>query len=460
VKPAARPAPSGDAAQRKILRIGVVQAGRIIEERLVRRMESVTIGSSMRNTITILASSLPKSYTLFEVARGRYYLSFTDAIDGRVSIKGRIVSLAQAVKENLAPRAGPVWRLPLSSDSRGKIVLGGVTVLFQFVAPAPPLPRARLPRSIRGGVFQQMDWNLASAFMLVFCLEFGFVTYLRTMDWPRKIAIDQVPDRFAKYIVAEKPKPRRKEETTTGEAEAKAEAKTEEAAPARQRRSRRPQDPEAVARAAAERRARLAERVSRLGALKILGSRGKGGPIADLINRGDPGADADRAFADIGGVGVASAGSGGAGLAGRGGSGAGEAVGIEGLRGVEGPASVDTGARGKEKRVKGIVKSEAPSVDGSIDAGVIARELRRRMGAIRACYERELKRNPRLGGKIVLRFVIGTNGAVREAEIESNTMGDDAVGECIVLNVKRFRFPVPEGGSVEVSYPFVFQPST
>jgi TonB family protein len=452
--------PQAQAPVARVLRVGIVQAGRIIEEKLIRRTATVTVGSSMHNTFTILASSLPRSYTLFEVVGRRYHLNFTDAVDGRVSIHGRIFTLAQAVKENLAPRHGTSgWRLKLSSDARGKIVLGEVTVLFQFVAPPPLQPRAKLPPSIRGGFLMDLDWNLASCFVLLLCLEFGFVAYLRTVDWPRKLAIDQVPDRFARYIVIEKPKPKPKEaaaKTTTEEVAAKGET------PAETQAKRRPKavDPEAAARAAAERRARLAEQVSRLGALKILGSRGRGGAVADLISRGDASADADRAFANVGGVGVASAGSAGGSLLGKGGSGAGAAVGLEGLRSVGGPGAVDTAARGGEREVKGIVKDEAPSVDGTIDAGVIAKEIRRRMGAVRACYERELKRNPQLGGKIVIRFVIGATGAVTEAEVESSSMGDDAVPECIILNIKRFRFPAPEGGSVEVSYPFVFQPSS
>jgi len=442
----------------RILRVGIVQAGRIIEEKLMRRPGSITIGSSIHNTFTILASTLPRSYLLFEVSGHHYTLNFTDAIDGRVSIAGRILTLAQAVKENLAPRRGAGWRLRLTPDSRGKLVLGEVTVLFQFVTPPPLQPRAKLPPSIRGGFVSQLDWNLASCFLVILCLEFGFVAYLRTVDWPHKIAIDQVPDRFARYIVVEKPKPKPKEagaakteDAAKKPEEKKADAKRRESGP------KKPVDPEAAARAAAERRARLVEQVSRMGALKILGSRGGTGAVADLIRRGDPGADADRAFANVGGVGVAGAGSM---LQGKGGMGGGTAVGIEGLRGVGGPGAVDSGARGSEKEVKGIVKDEAPSVDGTIDAGVIAREIRRRMGAIRACYERELKRNPQLGGKIVVRFVIGANGAVTEAEVESNSMQDDAVAECIVMNIKRFRFAAPEGGSVEVSYPFVFQPSS
>jgi TonB family protein len=437
--------------------VGIVQAGRIIEEKLIGRAEGVSIGTSARNTFTILASSLPRSYTLFEVAAGRTHLLFTDAIDGRISLGGRILTLAQAVKENRAQRRGVGWRLPLSHDARGKLVLGEVTVLFQFVVPPPPQPRARLPRSIRGGFFSDLDWTLANCILVVLCLEAGFIAYLRGTDWPGDVAIDRVPDRFARYIVLERPKPKPKDTSTARTDEAAAKVEEEKAEEQPQKAGPKKQaDPEVVARAAAERRARLAEQVSRVGVLKILGSKGGSGAVADLIRGGDPGADADRAFANVGGVGMAAAGTN---LQGRG-AGGGTVVGIEGLRGVGGPGAVETGARSGEKEVKGVVRDEAPSVDGTIDAGVIAKEIRRRMGAVRACYERELKRNPQLGGKVVVRFVIGANGAVTEAEIESNTMQDDAVGECIVANIKRFRFPPPEGGSVEVSYPFVFQPSS
>jgi hypothetical protein len=39
-------------------------------------------------------------------------------------------------------------------------------------------------------------------------------------------------------------------------------------------------------------------------------------------------------------------------------------------------------------------------------------------------------------------------------------MGSDAVGDCIISRLKRWRFPKPDGGSVTVNFPFIFTPSS
>jgi TonB family protein len=222
-----------------------------------------------------------------------------------------------------------------------------------------------------------------------------------------------------------------------------------------------PRDPEAEARAAAERRARLAKEVQSMGVLKILGARGEDGTIADLVKGGDAGGDADKVFAQVGGVGVAGAGSGGGLRSAKGAGGTGTAKGIGGLR-ASGPGEVDTGAKGSERvaTMKGSVKDSAPTdIDGSLDPNVVANTIRSRKGAVIACYEKALKRNPSLAGKITLRFTISAIGKVTAADIDSNSLGDDEVGSCMTTIVKTWRFPAPAGGEVQFSYPFIFQAS-
>src|SRR5437879_12362936 len=71
----------------KILRMGIIQQGKIVEERLVRKREHVTIGQSSKNTFVVPASNyLPRSFTLFELTPKGYALHFTDAMDGRVAL--------------------------------------------------------------------------------------------------------------------------------------------------------------------------------------------------------------------------------------------------------------------------------------------------------------------------------------------------------------------------------------
>jgi hypothetical protein len=213
---------------------------------------------------------------------------------------------------------------------------------------------------------------------------------------------------------------------------------------------------EEKARQAEERRARLAEQVRSMGALQILGAKSAGaGSIADVLSNGGVDRDQEQAFKNVGGLTVATS----DGLRGvkGGGGGSGKVASISGLRGGADISGANTG-NVSERKVTAVVKNEAPAVDGSLDAGLVAREVKARMGAVKGCYERALKRNPNLSGKIVLRWTITAAGTVQGVEAE-NDIGDPEVANCIKALVARWRFPAPSGGSVEVSIPFVFQAS-
>jgi TonB family protein len=213
------------------------------------------------------------------------------------------------------------------------------------------------------------------------------------------------------------------------------------------------------ARAEAERRARLAEQVRSTGLLKLLGAKADGGgSLADVLGRGDVDRDQEKAFQGIGGVGVASSDAALRGIK-SGGSGSGRVASVGGLRGGAGIAGGETGVGPSEKKVSGVVKSEAPAVDGELDPGVVSKEVRSRLGAIKACYERALKRNPTLSGKVVVHWTITAAGTVSGIDVENDSLGDSEVANCIKSLVARWRFPAPAGGSVEVSFPFVFQAS-
>ena len=196
------------------------------------------------------------------------------------------------------------------------------------------------------------------------------------------------------------------------------------------------------------------------GLLKLLGAKADGsGSLADVLGKGDVDRDQEKAFQGIGGVGVASGSD--AALRGikTGGNGSGRVATVGGLRGSGGIVDGTTGVGSSEKRVSGVVKSEAPAVDGELDPSIVSKEVRSRLGAIKACYERALKRSPTLSGKIVIHWTITAAGTVSGVDVENDTLGDNEVASCIKSLIARWRFPAPSGGSVEVSFPFVFQAS-
>lgn len=97
------------------------------------------------------------------------------------------------------------------------------------------------------------------------------------------------------------------------------------------------------------------------------------------------------------------------------------------------------------------------TVDSHLDPGMVARAVRRRLPAIKACYEEGLKRKPSLAGRVVTHWIITATGDVTGVDAEVDDLGNRLVTACILAAVAKWKFPRPAGGSVEVSFPFVFQ---
>jgi len=98
-----------------------------------------------------------------------------------------------------------------------------------------------------------------------------------------------------------------------------------------------------------------------------------------------------------------------------------------------------------------------PIVVGALDSALIDAVIKRHMSQIKYCYTRQLNKNPNLGGKLAMKFVIANDGSVSNAQVKSSTLGDSAVDACMIRQFLRMDFPPPKGnGIVVVSYPFLF----
>ena len=100
-----------------------------------------------------------------------------------------------------------------------------------------------------------------------------------------------------------------------------------------------------------------------------------------------------------------------------------------------------------------------PIILGALDRRLIDEVIKRHINQVRYCYQRELAKNPALGGKIVVKFTIAPDGSVRQANVKSSSMNSAPVQNCIVGRFMRMQFPEPKGGGIViVSYPFLFSP--
>ena len=447
------------AAKSRVMRIGIVQGGRIIEERLIRSRENISLGWSSKATFAVPSEALPKQWLLFEITPRGYIARFADAMDARIAVGNEVISLAQLKQAGRIRRQGSAWLLLLDERSRGKIAVGDLTILFQFVTPPLPQPRPRLPASVRGSWMTGLDWAFTAIGSASFLAHLAFVMYLRNVDWPRKPDIEEIPDRFVQIMAKAKPPEPPKNQVTKDDSTEEKKPDKSASSGAAKNTAKRELSPAEKARLDAERRARLSEQVRNTGILKLLGAKADGsGSIADVLGKGDVDRDQEKAFQGVGGLAVATSEASLRGVkSGTGGSG--KVADIGSLRGAGAIAGGTTGAGVTEKRVSGVVRSEAPAVDGALDPALVSKEVRARIGAVKACYERALKRNPNLSGKIKVRWTITAAGTVSGVEISDDSMGDSEVSSCIKQLVARWRFPAPSGGSVEVEFPFVFTAS-
>ncbi len=438
------------AQQDKVLRIGVIQAGKIVEERVLPARQAVTLGTGAKNTIVVPLANAPESVVVFAFQGDRYVLQFEQGAEGKVQGPKGSTDLAALVSQGVAKQSGKLCSVAVTAEQRGKLVVGEITLLWQFVSPPAGGPKPALPKEAKGAHFKSMDRLFIGVLVVSFALHSGAYIALANTELPKEVTLEEIPDRYAKVLIPDRmPKPPEKKE------EKKAEVATQQKADRAE--EKKSESPEQVAQKKAARAAAVAKAVQSKGLLKVLGALGPGtgsGAVADVFGTGGGMGDVASALSGAGGVAVATdPGAGG----GRKGGGEGGTASIGDLA-TTGGGKVGLGTK-TEVKVSGSVAAEEAEVDSSdIDQGKLGAFVRARMGLIKACYENALKRNPSLKGKISIRFTILETGALSEVSTAQNSLGAPEVAACIMNTMRSWRTQFRPSGPVTVEYPFVFQP--
>jgi protein TonB len=80
-------------------------------------------------------------------------------------------------------------------------------------------------------------------------------------------------------------------------------------------------------------------------------------------------------------------------------------------------------------------------------------------GAIFALYNRALRRDPSLEGKLVLKLTIDPNGVVSFCEVVSSELGDAELERKLVARIKMFRFEARDVEAITTTKPIDFFPA-
>lgn len=431
----------------KVLRIGVVVAGQVVEERLLTARKDVSVGPNERSDFVLSSRSLRKGFILFQRIDDGYALNFLESMTGRVALPTGVSEL-EMLRGQARRLDGGLYQVRLSEDSRGKVVLGDTTFLFQFVAPPPVLPKPQLPGAVLRGA-GGIDWRTTIIAAFAFFVHFMAIGAMYT-DWLDPVVdeqltlaglletMDQLPPPPA---VEEKPEDDPKDESEKVEEKAKPDPKPQE--------TKMPDQPGQKLNQAQT--AALSSELDQL-SMMTLGALGTNGPAtAGVLQEGEISTGALDAAAQSGaGVGVGGdlklGGGGGPIQPGQSGS----------LAGI-GSTTKGSSATGSVQEVKG--PKGSASVSSSVAAGAVtgASSVVAQMSAgFRRCYQRGLDQNPDISGSIRLTIQVGPGGGV--SSVSGSTTGNipESIVACVKARAQAAQFNPPDGGSAVINVPISF----
>jgi len=443
----------------RVLLLGLVWGGSTLVE-----LEQVARGADLpvSRLFDLPAMKLPKNFPIVKHVNGGHVFTIPREIGAEVHSGSGVIPLEYKGRRIDAPFKGNAYSI--GDDDRIVAQIGPqLTLIARYV---------RAARHPDKTLLEQIDIPFASTVLVAMLALALFFLMVSITPRPEESLVDDLSrnqQRFTKYQVkaperVEQPKFKNLSGVKEGEKSkgeegklGKEEARKKEADPSRK--GTREVDPDKKNKDLAKiRKLGLIAALSRMGA-------GSGGAASSVLGPGGLGSGINNSLGGTkGGAGLGDAyGVGGMGTRGSGPGGGGNALGIGGLgtkgagHGRGGYGEVDLGGRGKDDTV--FVPGRT-TVVGGLSREVINRVIQKHYNEIKYCYEKELSKDPGLYGKVTMLFMIDGTGRVGEAMVQQTTMASERVESCIVNHVRRWVFPAPQGGgTVQVTYPYVFKSS-
>ena len=438
----------------RILRIGVLLGGKIVEERLIRERTPVTIGQSMRNTFSIPVEGLPLEFTLFALDEGRYSLRFLPRMDGRLSDSGGQVNTLEALRTKGAVHHGDYHQVGLSDSSRGKLSLGDLTILFQFVTEPPRQPKPMLPASVRGTFADRFDPRLSVIMGASIILHFLIViiALLTDVETDNGIAERAYNLTFKQDTYTVDLTPVKATDQGPGSAAAAQPEKKPDKGPAKA------PDKGDSGRNKADQVALQEQEAAKYA--DLLTGEGLNGTSEGDMSKRRPGADLGAQISEVREGGQQVKVGGGAGRTSRGdgdvrvGTGHGPAI--------NGPGGTESAGGGKtaEKAPTGRISvSDKQTFDESTltpDA-VLAKIQSAYMAGLKRCYKEYLRKDAAARGKVTLNLTVNETGRTTKGAAHGFA---GEVDDCISGLMGGWRFPIPkdkDGEATEASFAITLQ---
>ncbi|MCI0494780.1 TonB family protein [candidate division KSB1 bacterium] len=447
----------------KPLVLNIAQAGQA-RQFVVREGGEFTVGQRGDNDLTLYGQRFPKKHKLFAQRNGGFFINVRPYIDGEISLDGSTISIKEIMLHELLSKKGEDYPVKLSPRKRGYILVGDAKIDFEFkqvvAKPSSPPPSFNMEAfSWQRAALKSLKSDLLfKAIFLILMLLNAFIIYAFKdfkVNLQAKFDIEKMPQRLAKFII--KP-PEITMETDTnslssamddsqGENEKKKEGEESSNQKGDSRKS-----------SGGKRGGNPAASAGLLGLLAGSGESGNTSSIVDaLVDKG--------LVADLNSI-V----GGGTHLKVAPGNGKGNADPLDQLIGTGGSGGIDDFLSAMEEDVPQVKLNKKAKVDlvkpskmtGSAEAlgrrtdESVMQVVLSRQGRITYLYEKYLKRNPNLRGKISIEFTISANGFVASARIIESTINHPELEQDILNLIKHLKFdPIPTG-DVTTIFPFQF----
>ncbi|HCP44703.1 MAG TPA: hypothetical protein DIU15_01515 [Deltaproteobacteria bacterium] len=359
-----------------------------------------------------------------------------------------LVSSGRASKQSTTSEGGDYFQVELGENERFVNDIGHMVFFIH---------RVFQPKVIPAPFGQNIDWMYLGVLAALLFLGGALGVNLLLTPYDPSQQIVEIPDRFVELMVQEVEKEKKKKEPSGNpDAGEGAKAKDEEGKTGKKEHKLKKAKGSKVAIKKSELDKQIAESTGLLADLQqmtdnsMFGAGGLDNQVSNALG-GLIGSQYGNQYG-AGGLGSRGSGLGGGGTAaglgglgtrgsGMGASGYGRGGGFYGKKGGGSPG-VGTGD---------------PIILGALDKSIIDRIVKQHLAKIRYCYQKELNKNPKLFGKVVVKFVIAKDGSVSSASTKASTLNNPIVEKCINSRFMRMRFPSPKGGGIViVSYPFVF----
>lgn len=441
-------------SRRRALRCAAIVDDKLYDEVHQSAPEAVSVGTDVASRILVFGPGLPPTHRLFDVEDGAYVLDLPPGVRGRVQMRGRNIAIKELWRRQQKAQSGGKGpqsvRLRLDPSARGKLRLGESTVLFFFTEPAPVVPKPPFPEDLKPQVremFTTLDLSTLAAVLLILGPYF-FWASTKEIDTTLTPEIDE---RFLR--VMEIPKPKEDKPPEEEEEEEQLLAQDEEE-PKKEKEIKVDKVVETNKKFSAE----ALQKARGVGVLRALGTYGGDGEgtVFDVIqstenNMGELFAMGMTRTIDADSDDVSGFVPGGEGM-----SAAGAMVGTKGFDvTADGPEMAEL--EKSERKIKSNVKASDADVLGDVDKRAVQATIRRRMSALQNCYNRALRTNPGLSGKMTYTITISVMGTVTGVKVDEDTVRDPSVQSCTVAKIKGWRFPTDGAEeSAEVTFSVVF----